>query len=272
MILYMSSSSVNAAVLYYLNERFFNFTTVYTNGSVSPLSAGYTFYIPDLQLSFTSNLPPTFSSFTAECYVITEVLKLIQNFPPKYYLIVLDSMSYLQEFNSNPFNSHLSPLILRISPLFLPQIKKTITSIFFGFLVIQVYIVMRLQTTTLNLYPILSPSFSQLLHSDFTPLIKQHSTNTWFSLWNNLPAGFASRYKNIIPNIIRKTWFNILLLHRPYILQFNRLRIGHHLLPSHSFKLGLNDSPFYTLHLNECSATYPIFYLTALPFKPNVLF
>lgn len=83
MILNLFSSSVNAAVLNYLNERFFNFTTIYTDGSVSPLSAGYAFYIPDLQLSFTSNLSPTSSSFTAECYAITEALKLIQNFTQK---------------------------------------------------------------------------------------------------------------------------------------------------------------------------------------------
>ncbi|KAF0756002.1 RNase H domain-containing protein, partial [Aphis craccivora] len=92
--------------------------------------------------------------------------------------------------------------------------------------------------------------FTQLPHSDFIPLIKQYTSNMWLSLWNDLPADFASKYINITPNIHKKTWFNNLHLHRSYIVQFNRLRIGHHLLPSHSFKLGLNDSPFCTLHLN----------------------
>jgi len=48
---------------------------VYTDGSVYPLSAGHAFYIPELQVSFTSNLPPTSSSISAECYAITEALK-----------------------------------------------------------------------------------------------------------------------------------------------------------------------------------------------------
>ena len=42
------------------------------------------------------------------------------------------------------------------------------------------------------------------------------------------------------------------MLPRYSIVQFNRLRIGHHLLPSHTYKLNLNDSPFCTLHMEEC--------------------
>lgn len=38
----------------------------------------------------------------------------------------------------------------------------------------------------------------------------------------------------------------------PDVIQLNRLRIGHYLLPSHDYKLNLNDSPFCTLHLDEC--------------------
>lgn len=35
-------------------------------------------------------------------------------------------------------------------------------------------------------------------------------------------------------------------------MQFNDLRMGHHLLLSYSFKFGLNYTIFCTLHLNEC--------------------
>lgn len=45
-------------------------------------------------------------------------LKINSKFcPQQYYLIASDSMSCLQAFNSNPFNSHLSPLILCIQSL-----------------------------------------------------------------------------------------------------------------------------------------------------------
>ena len=270
----MPSSSVNAAVLNYFNERFFNFIVVYTDGSISPLSAGYAFYIPDLHLSFSSNLPSTSSSFTAECYAIIEALKLIQNFPSNNYLIVSDSMSCLQALNSNPFNSHLSPLILRIKFLIFTLSQKNYN---INLLWVPSHtgihgneVADQLAKSSSNL---IFPSISPLPHSDFTPLIKQHSANTWLSLWNNLPAEFALKYRNITPNILKKTWFNNLHLHRPHIVQFNRLRIGHHLLPCHSFKLGLNDSPFCTLHLNEsiCDLSHILFDCPALQTKRIIL-
>jgi hypothetical protein len=240
----------------------------------SPLSARYTLNIPDLQLSFTSNLPPTSSSFTAECYVITEALKLIQNFPPKNYLIVSDSMSCLQALNSNPFNSHLSPLILRIKFLIFTLNQKNYN---ISFLWVPSHtgihgneVADHLTKSSSNL---IFPFFPLLPHSDFTPLLKQHSNNTWLSLWNNLPAEFASRYRNITPNILKKTWFHNLHLHRPYIVQFNRLRIGNHLLPSHSFNLGLNDSPFCKFYLNECiyNLSHILFDCPALQTKRIIL-
>jgi hypothetical protein len=63
----------------------------------------------------------------------------------------------------------------------------------------------------------------------------------------------VSIYRDITPNILNNIWFSKLDLHRLHITQFNILRIGHSLLSSHSFKLGLNDSPFCTLHLDECT-------------------
>jgi len=47
-----------------------------------------------------------------------------------------------------------------------------------------------------------------------------------------------------ITSIPSKPWFHNLNLSRKLICSFSRLRFGHSLLPSHSFKLSLNDSPF----------------------------
>jgi len=69
---------------------------------------------------------------------------------------------------------------------------------------------------------------------------------------DNLPANFASRYRDITPHILKNIWFNNLDLQRSHIVQFNRLCIGYSLLPSHSFNLNLNNSPLCTLHLSEC--------------------
>uniref|UniRef100_A0A2S2QL67 RNase H type-1 domain-containing protein n=1 Tax=Sipha flava TaxID=143950 RepID=A0A2S2QL67_9HEMI len=103
---------INNAFFDFLNSIFPDFIAVYTDGSVSPLSAGYSFYIPELHISFTNNLPPSASSFTAECFAIVKTLTLISSFLPDKFLIATDSMSCLQSFTSNPFNFQISPLIL----------------------------------------------------------------------------------------------------------------------------------------------------------------
>lgn len=52
----MSHTAVNAAVSNFLREHFSNFIAVHTDGSLSPLSAGYAFYISELHVSFRNNL------------------------------------------------------------------------------------------------------------------------------------------------------------------------------------------------------------------------
>jgi len=65
----------------------------------------------------------------------------------------------------------------------------------------------------------------------------------WFD--NNFLELNLEKTKHLIFSIQKKT-----IKHNFNLTDW--LRLGHHLLPSHSFKLGLNDSPFCTLHLNEC--------------------
>jgi len=47
----------------------------------------------------------------------------------------------------------------------------------------------------------ISPSFSLIPWSDFTPLQRRHISTPWSTYWNNLPANFASTFKSIVPNI-----------------------------------------------------------------------
>lgn len=115
-------------------------------------------------------------------------------------------MSCLQALNSNPFNSQLSPLILRIKSLIftLNQINYNIHFLWVPSHT-DIYgneVADHLAKSSSNL---IFPSSSQLPHSDFIPLIKQYSANMWICLWNNLPTGFASRYINITPNILKQT-------------------------------------------------------------------
>lgn len=70
----MSHFIVNAAFSNNLTVNFLNFIIVYTDGSLSPLSTGYAFYILVLHVSLTNNLSSSFSSLTAECYTVIEAL------------------------------------------------------------------------------------------------------------------------------------------------------------------------------------------------------
>jgi hypothetical protein len=53
----ISHFMVNATFSNHLIVNFPNFIIVYIDGSISPLSAGYAFYIPELHVSLTNSLP-----------------------------------------------------------------------------------------------------------------------------------------------------------------------------------------------------------------------
>lgn len=77
----------------FIECNFTDFIVIYTDGSVSTLSAGYSFYITELHISCTSNLLPSSSSFTAKCFAIVEALNFISTSPYKKFLIVLSPIS-----------------------------------------------------------------------------------------------------------------------------------------------------------------------------------
>jgi len=198
----MSSSFVNKLFSNFLNQNYPNFTIIYTDGSVSPFSAGYSFYIPELHISFSNNLPSSSSSFSAECYAILEALLFISDLAPNNYLIASDSMSCLKSLISNPFNSKLSPLVFQIksSIHILKQSNHHIQ-----FLWIPSHIGIHGNETADGLAKTASntilPPLAQLPWSDFSPLLRSRITSLWSNHWNNLPAHFASKYKNIVPNV-----------------------------------------------------------------------
>jgi hypothetical protein len=167
-------------------------------------------------------------------------------------------MSYLQALNFNPFNSHLFPLVLRIKSIVFSLYLLNYTINFIWILshtgIHNNKFDDNLAKSTSNF---IFPSLTQLPHSDFTPYVRRYTSNLWSAYWNNLPATFASRYRDITPHTLKNIWFKNLDLQRSQIIQFNRLCIGHSLLPSHSFNLGLNNSSLCTLHLIECICDLP---------------
>jgi len=105
---------VNNLFCQYIMDNHSYSTLVYTDSSVTSVSAGYAYHIPNLLLKSSGNLPTAVSSFTAECYAILEAIKATSSLPSGHFLIISDSQSCLQALTNNPFLSKSSHLILRI--------------------------------------------------------------------------------------------------------------------------------------------------------------
>jgi hypothetical protein len=105
------------------------------------------------------------------------------------------------------------------------------------------------------------PSSAQILWSDFTPMLRSCTSNLWLKHWESLPPHFATWCRNISPSILPLLWFHNLNLSRKSITSFSHLHFCHTLLPSHSLKLALNDSPLCMLHNNPtvCDISHLIF-------------
>lgn len=81
----------------------------------------------------------------------------------------------------------------------------------------------------------------------------RHVSIFWSIYWNNWPANFDFRFKSVVPEIPNKVSFHNLDPPKSSIVQFNSLRIGHCLIPSHAYKPNHNhnNSLLCTLHTKE---------------------
>jgi hypothetical protein len=92
------------------------------------------------------------------------------------------------------------------------------------------------------------PPSTKIPWSDFIPILRSCTSNFWLRHWVSLSPYFATWYRKIFPTIPTLPWFHNINFSRKCITSFSRLRFGHTQLPSHSFKLSLNNSPLCTLH------------------------
>jgi hypothetical protein len=128
-------------------------------------------------------------------------------------------MSCLQALISNPFDSHLSSLVLIIKSIILKLHQDNYT---IQFLWVSSHIGIHGNEFTDNLAKstsnLICPSLTHLPRTDFIPILRRHISNLWCAYWSNLSAEFATRYKNIVPNVLNKTWFYNLNLPRSSII------------------------------------------------------
>jgi ribonuclease HI len=98
-------------------SNFPNSLLVFTDGSVSTSSAGFSFYIPTLKISFSSKINSLASSYTTECYAIINALQFIFSLEFNNFLIVSDSQSCLLAIASDSFNPTMYGVAPRQQPI-----------------------------------------------------------------------------------------------------------------------------------------------------------
>jgi len=246
----------------FLQSNFPDSLPVFTDGSVPSNSAGFSFFLPTLNISFADKLNSFSSSFTAECYAIISALEFVFSLENNIILIVTDSQSCLFAISSNPFNSSLSPLVLLIKSLIycLSLINKTVQ---FLWVPSHVGILGNERADHLAFFTkgFSHISLCKIPALDLLPFLRKLLHNSWESKWSSLPSNYASWHRSICPSIPLHPWFLGLEIPKFYINSFSRLRIGHSLLPHHSYHLSLNSSPLCPLHLEEafCDFNHIIF-------------
>jgi len=248
---------------------------IFTDGSVSPNSAGFSFFIPSLDISFADKLHPLTSSFSAECYAIISALQFSFTLEYSSFLILSDSQSCLLAISSDPFLSSLSPLVLIIKSLVyrLSLADKTVK-----FLWIPSHVGIagneRADHLAFSTKFLIYSSPFKTPASDFLPIHRKLLRNAWQTKWDSLPPNYAAWHRHIVSSIPKHPWFKDLEISRHLIVSYTRLRIGHSLLPHHSSKLNLNSSPLCTLHHDEsiCDFDHILFNCPSLLTSRQLLF
>jgi ribonuclease HI len=255
----MPTFSVNQIFNDFIDTNFHNYCLVYTDGSVSTSSAGFSFFIPKLKIKFSDTLPLVTCSFTAECYAIMVALNYIQSLNIKKCLIISDSQSALYAIHSISFSAATSPLILNIkASLFHLASQDFIIEFLWvpGHAGVSGNEVADTLATSTKYNT--KPHILKIPATDLLNLLKTNIKHAWQNKWSSVDPNFAKWYRSLTPTIPSQPWFLKLPLARSHIVRFSRLRLGHNLLPAHAFHLDLNDSPMCTRHDEEaiCDLTH----------------
>lgn len=269
----LPTNSVNYLFDELISSRFTNYLLIFTDGSVFTNSAGFSFYIPSLNINFSDNLPSKACSFTTESYAILSALEFVKSLNVINVLIISDSLSVLSSLASVPFKKSRSFLTIKIKALIHSLHSMDINVEFLwcpshvGILGNEVADHLAKLTNSFNRPPILKIPSSDLL-SSFRLTIYM----AWQDKWSNF--SLANWHKSIVPIIPKHPWFYNLPLSRFQISSFSRLRFGHNRLPFHAFNMSLNHSPFCPKHNDEvpCNFSHLLFDCPALQHNRLLLF
>ncbi|XP_050525071.1 uncharacterized protein LOC126896384 [Daktulosphaira vitifoliae] len=169
-----------------ISSRFANYCLIFTDGSVYTNSAGFSFFIPSLNINFSDNLPSKACSFTTESYAISSALEFVKSLNIINILIVSDSLSVLSSLSSVPFKKSRSFLTIKIKALIYSLYLMDINVEFLwcpshvGISGNEIADHLAKLTNSFNRPPILKIPSSDLL-SSFHPTINK----AWQDKWSN---------------------------------------------------------------------------------------
>lgn len=201
------------------------------------------------------------------CYYLCRQAPIFVNF--SNILIIYDSQSCLLFLLPNSFsNSVLFSLIYyeisRFSVSF-----KTIQFLWVTVVILGNKLADKLETS-ITFFSF--TSLPKIFTADFLPIRRTTIKKAWLSTWRSLPANFFVWHRSISLQILPYPRF--INLPKSTIIKFVRFRLRHHVLPTHSYRLSLNSSPFCTRHFNEvnCNICYILFHCSFLMKKQIIFF
>lgn len=248
----MPTLSINHIFNEFIKLNFHDYCLVYTDGSVSNNSAGFSFFIPEMMVKYSDTLPHFTCSFTAECYAIMTALEHIKSLNITKCLIVSDSQAALSAISSISISTATSPLILNIKASLFKLYSQDVIIEFLwvpGHSGISGNEVADILATSTK-YSV-NPPVRKIPSSDIFNILQNNYKQAWQDRWSSVAPDFAKWYRSITPTIPRHPWFVKQPLDRSHIVRFARLRLGHNLLPAHAFHLDLNNSLLCTRHAEE---------------------
>jgi ribonuclease HI len=223
-----------------------DFTTIFTDGSkLSPEShVGVGICIPSRNIDIMHKLPSTTSVFTAEMFGIKEAINMILPLQIKKALILSDSLSSIKCINGNVWQQPMNRLVCEIRQEIL-NVRLSGSEVWLAWIPSHQGITGNERADHLAK----SAVFNGTIPTPFFPsvgdtsiFLKSRPVQCWNLQWENPDKG--KHYKLIQPNIPQRPWFSNGKYQKSSVSIISRMRLGHCLVASHLFKIGLVSDPY----------------------------
>jgi ribonuclease HI len=202
--------------------------------------------VPSLKIESLIRLPPEMSVFTAECVALWEALRIAKGVTSDKFIILTDSLSLVQKLSSPLFLYIDDEIILYIKL----QLYELVTE---GRGVVIAWIPSHRGICYNEAVDALARRASVcgeprddlvLPVKDQKRALEQKARELWKIYWDELSQVKGSLYREVQSKLPTKPWYHGLNFNRSQITNISRMRLNHHRLDAHLFRLNLVNSPY----------------------------